>query len=1012
MLQFKTTHLAERLKILLLSKKPTREQVKRMILSVSIILSAILVFYSISGSPVKPFATKISIKNSSFCYIEKNGSSLIIDDDGKRLLFIDGNSEVVKIENLNKEAPIDKATFVACDGKNHFVLGVRTTPDSSVDVDEITVVKYDLDGTNRQVVYCTKLNPQEKENAGYGVLTDMDILSDFDAIDGILYISEFHNFRWTGQNTCEYNLKVTRVNSAKPGDVNVVADVFAPYLYIGEYFPPENKVYFCDYLGRFAELEDGRVTYLREYDGKAVEIFRILDNGEIVWFDAKTLNSYVGDRLIIEKNNVLEFGKSKSGVTWISEDMTLHQMDDNGETQVIKEVDLSPFFSLIAMFETMAYIWLIFLFLRFTVEKIKTLSAKGEHATLFKIGMITIAVFSSLLIASYYTKEIISSEKAVLEKEIHQQCTLFSEVIDGNEIKNAPLRRISDEIPSFAKLFDVYTELSQQNGDFTYVMMLKNDNGTFSNIYDSRYRMIYGSVMDYYALSKNADSNPNHVGTFSQDGYSFKYAIQPVKDKDGTITGAVLIAKDCQNIEKKAWQDSIWIAIELFTIFISIYVLVTETNIFLKDQRKNKKKREYGSPCPELALSHTYSFVLNLMSAFDGVLLVLISKRILAVSFLSKASIIAFLMTIPSVAVSAGAIIGAGLYGILSRNFTIRKLITWSVCATFFSHCLIVWALTFTEKYAFVIFCAMKLLSSTANTCTSCALSGMSMRSENATERFEASMDRFAGQTASNMVGTLIGGLVLNSFGYRAIYIISAAVSAPAILIFLLTLPKQTPFRAEEEKIKKANVRNLVRFMLNPRIIFYFVFLTLPMLAISGYKSFLFPLYSSGLNMPEMYIAAITVFAHVVENIVSAPVVNLAKKYDHWVTATAGLGIVGIFLMQFSVRPGIKWAIVVLFVIYALDSQCNTSREILWPRMTEKYNLTRIEVSGTMFVTKQIISTLTGPLLSLFLLSGTEYACTSFGSFCLISAILFFITTRKSPLRVKKLKNGTQPKTA
>ena len=117
--------------------------------------------------------------------------------------------------------------------------------------------------------------------------------------------------------------------------------------------------------------------------------------------------------------------------------------------------------------------------------------------------------------------------------------------------------------------------------------------------------------------------------------------------------------------------------------------------------------------------------------------------------------------------------------------------------------------------------------------------------------------------------------------------------------------------------------------------------------------------------------------------------------------AAMGLGIIGAFFLGFGISPGITWAIIVLIVVSVLEKLCNVSREMLWPRMAAKYNFNAVELSGPMFIARQLANSLKEPILSLFLLFGNDRACVLFGVFCTACAALFLVTTAGSALRAR-----------
>lgn len=143
------------------------------------------------------------------------------------------------------------------------------------------------------------------------------------------------------------------------------------------------------------------------------------------------------------------------------------------------------------------------------------------------------------------------------------------------------------------------------------------------------------------------------------------------------------------------------------------------------------------------------------------------------------------------------------------------------------------------------------------------------------------------------------------------------------------------------EKIYKKNevfLENVISiYFFSIPMLAFIIFILAPMMIASGYRTFIFPLFTQAMNMPKMYITNFYVFARVIMIILSDPIVKATKKIDYWnLTIYCDIAI-GLSFMTFGIKTTVVWAIIMLVINSILDKIALPTKAMLWPRHAEAY---------------------------------------------------------------------------
>ena len=249
------------------------------------------------------------------------------------------------------------------------------------------------------------------------------------------------------------------------------------------------------------------------------------------------------------------------------------------------------------------------------------------------------------------------------------------------------------------------------------------------------------------------------------------------------------------------------------------------------------------------------------------------------------------------------------------------------------------------------------------------------------------------------MLGALISGFVFQDISQSVIlYVISAALILPLILLLNQILPKDTYYVTPSAGQNTARSGGKLSFLFDKSILAYFFFAMLPMYMILGYDGYLFQLFADSVQMPTMYITTASVMASALLFMLADSIENLLRKIDHWKTVIFGIGLVGIAFLEFSINSGIVWALIMLVIAGAAETIVMPAREVVWNREAKAKGIPLESASAVVGLVHEIICGLKETMISAFLLLGTSGACVALGIFCLVFIVIFALFTRRKAM--------------
>ncbi|MDO4219389.1 MAG: MFS transporter [Synergistaceae bacterium] len=971
--------------------------VTKILFVLSVILAMCFAMQVLGHKLLFPFPTEIKFDMPICNCITDSGEMLVTDSENTRLIFCDKNGKACRIENLDETSPISKVLQIIKDDNYFYVRGVKYKRNTSF-VQSEKVLRYDFSGKNRSLLYENIREWLQR----YSCLYDISIYG-----DRLYYV--------TGspvKGQLGYTVAVSFVDT-DPETNDTPQSVFQSTIanaYTSHYLAHEKKLYTNDFLG-YLYLESENSCTQVDLKGKAARIFLPEHDGSIIYSNSTNWNLYRGQTIIAENVAVSCLSSSEKYVLFNNEFAgTLMRYNKlTGDTESLNSVKFSAPFWGLTLLRFLSVIYILALLFVLIVKFLISLFKHKEYILLRRIGVIVFGVFILILISWFYTNHIYQMQLNEIKKEVLVHSNFFSNTVKAdsfsknakllsrlqNQVNEADFKAFTEELSEWVKYYGSYVAAAEAKGSYPHVLLYTRMKDRLLLLYDSFYGEQFGESFDLDSAVTTVMKNIDKTTVSFIEATEALCSVVPVKDDSGEIVGLVEVNEDFSVFKKRMTSDILKLTMELLTIFVVIYLVLTEGKSLLLGLRERARRLLEKNPVAELATMRSLSFLFYLLTSFDGVILVLITREML-LSGGYPPNAITWLMALPAMAYAIGNIIGTLLYSFFVRYIPIKKLAIGSI--TLMAVCCVL-MIPVIMKNLFFVFVALKFFSGVYENLSFGMLLSMPFRTENEDDRYHALKDRVTGEVSSSILGAMIGGFISQEFGNISLYAVNTIAFVPLIVLMLVVIPKNCFYvnRAQSKK-NRGSLKNFGKFLISIPVLSFLIFLTVPLITLGGYKSYLFPIYAAAMEMPKLYITNFYVFARVVMLLLDKPIAKVTRHIEYWKLSIIGMFIMGMAYLGFALNATIVWAVIMLLIDAILTKIVLSAREMLWPRQAKVFGLNIVETSNYMSLFERIVFSIKEMILSVFLLLGNQEACIAVGVFCIVFTLLFALTTYRSAL--------------
>ena len=951
----------------------------------SSVLVAIFFFLLLLGKPITmPFPWKLVPENPSVSMAGRGQPSVFIDNHGTRMVFTDTNRTVRSVVNLGSGDVLNVVNGVTYDGRSFYAWGVKKVRDSA-NVEFDRVVRYDENGTHPTVIYEL---PGNKESSYASTLPR---ICNVRFCNGKIYITMLDRAVDEGSHIQVLASDID-VSGMKTPEIILSHEVSA--FDMACYVPETGSLLYRNDLGSVFRITDGKKEELLYENASA---FICPDGQTVFWTDIVTGDLYRNDQVFMKEADSLCLSPGLDGFSYVSsDDGALYVVRaEDGAAEAVRELPYSFTFGLLTLLKFLSLLYLTGLVIASLVIYLRKTYRNGKHELLLKIGASVAVVLVLLGVSFYYTRQFVETDLGTTKDSMERFGMYFIDNIQADGILD-PEQQDTPELrmkwyDTMKRYLGHYKEICARYDLFVDIALYRNEGNEAILYYTTENRLPDRIAWSLDSLQKE-DIKVNNIRLFSLYGEIAYQFIMPITGPEGETLGFLELSQDYSSYRNQVYSFCFEMFLTLMMISIGIVLFMIEGKAFLTGLKRRRQAIEAKADNVELTMVRPAMFLFNLVTSFDSVILVLISREMLDISGVTGDRL-AFLMTIPSLAMGIGKTLGRMVYTPLARRMTVRKLamsgtLVMVVCYT---------AIIFTvQRNVFAVFCVLKLLCSLFYSVVFSILRTMPYRAATEEERYLAMQDKEIVGVSSSAFGTLIGGIASQNLGNTVMYTINTVAFLPVIAIFLLMMPAGTYY--VQPCTERRTPKKSMKFLFSVPMVAYWVFLTLPIIAVSGYKSFLFPIYSSSLHWPKMYITTFSVLAKMIVILLAHPLISRFKNIHYWKKSVFLLLIMGASLLGFLLNTSIIWAVIMLVITELFDRLINPAREMLWPGIARQYQQEIVETANTMSLIESIFSSFKETLLAFFLMFGNERACMLLGACCILFDLIFVLLTRKTPM--------------
>lgn len=967
---------------------------RQIIFVLSVVFAFIFALQTLGHTLQIPIPMSITLDGPSAAAYVPGKPSLIVDSNNTRLIFLNAGGKVCRIEELDETCALTRANSVVR-GEDGFYVAGAEQEGGSVIISEDRVVRYDFSGRHSEIIF----SDTPEAPSYFGTISDISLYN------GELYITKIEKNSAGELHALTQKTDLDPATEEEP-QILLVSNIPQPYM--AKYVPQRAVLYVADGAGNLAvQTAEGR-RYLDNTSTGFVMSFLPVDKDTVLWTDPQTWLLCCNEAVVPDVRDVPSiFGTPEYPLldgTYNGELVLLGRTGDGFSVRErISEIAYAPLFALLLALRFLSVLYLAGLALYLLLRPIWRFYKTKDLVSLTRIGYIAAVVVTFLFIVIFYSDHLTKLEMEGMNENLVLAGDYFAGMadrtrFDGMEDSNendveTKLRAAVEKRAYYDSIYEPFIRLHEERGDYVNVIVYERfgDEIVLDYEYNREEQAGYRFTVEEFNSLK---CGRGEVRMYLYGKTPYYYYCVPIYDESGELISGITLEQGMQSFNRQLHTRRFEIAMTLFTSVSAIYLLVLEGKNLIQSLQRRKMKILQGNPFPEITLMRAFGFFFNLSTSLDSVLLVLVAKDMLDERQLPAEAVV-FLAALPALARGTGKIIGSTLYNIIGKYWNIRTLGIGS--AVLMLCCC--GGICFTIMYNnFLMFCLLKMLMYLGAGLLLSLFLAISYHTETKEEGFHAKNKREEGMISGWILGSILGGFAVKNFSNVMLYALNTLAVVPLVLL-LLALPKKTDyFKRDENGQFFTGLRSFLRFICRPSMLGYLLCLSMPIYLFEGYFSYIFPLYSSALNMSKQYVTNFNVLANVLLLLVINPITKATEKTDFWRLAILLMAAVSLGFIGFAVSPTIIWAIVMLFVTSLLYRTVLPVAEMLWPRLIKQGDPSTEALSGYLSIIDQLFRACKEMFLSVFLLFGENRACVALGIFYGICVLMFVLCTAKSPM--------------
>ncbi|MBR4451259.1 MAG: MFS transporter [Clostridia bacterium] len=620
------------------------------------------------------------------------------------------------------------------------------------------------------------------------------------------------------------------------------------------------------------------------------------------------------------------------------------------------------------------------------------MAAAGRSENTMRIVLIVTASIAVSFVLAYTLLGRISSDNtSSSEKQVSLFAELLSASIDTDALSqlNSPGDYGTEAFNTLKKPLDKHTRNSYKKGDYFYYIIYKSIGGNVAMVMDFEDTMPCAMPMYTDDPEDNDYAEVMHSGeqkiTAEISAYgSWVFQLDPIYDEDGNIIGELEVGQSLDSVQrvKNELNRNLIINVATSTIVIAMLLLELTFLISFIQRKKNKKDLDKTEHVPVRTMMFISYLADSMQDAFIAILCTQLYKGGLPVPD-------GVAIALPLSAQLLMMAVFSLFSGRMAEKYGSRKALTAGMIIQLsgFLCCL------GGGGYWSILVGKMLIGSGMGTVYVSCN----TVASAGGTS--EKIADAFAGVSAGTISGLTIGAglssVLLSMGGWRLIYIIGAVIVGGGVLLAI----SSTDVRPAEKSGGEAEEKSIsfAKFMLNPRVLGFFILILLPFMMALSYREYFFPLFAKENGIDEVRIGQIYLLCGVMV-IYLGPYLSfrLLKTFGTLRSIIIASLLMGLDMLLFVIHPSLISVILGVVILSVVISFAYTCQYAYFEMTPESSQFGQGRAMGIYSVVESIGQTIGPVTYGALLAFGYR---TGIGIFCaaMLSLLaVFVIITRKS----------------
>lgn len=938
---------------------------KKSIITYALIAVAVVfVLLGINGIRLAPLP-KVALDEPSYvsCF---DGGFVITDSNSTRLLFADDDFRVHKAVGLNvKGSPFDAVYDTAASAERVFITGV-TRVASGIYFESEAVAEYSPEGEFIRVLY----------TEAYGE-------DDYVSSPNFLDVRAMEDGRVVLMVSRDRTIDFLDIGS---DNVELLLSVSAPgKMYGGQIFEDMSAVVW-EHVGRY---------YTIDSTGRAKKDTGF-DYAESLGREAGLGRETVFELGLDEYEPFFSFNSAgRNGLLYSTKEGLFRYDYESGEPVSVPALKSSAglFLFNLAFFASAVYLFVLL------IIKAVRLLKNGDNAE--KAKSLLIAVVLSAGVSAFYTFQsynlIRSGYESRLISQNRQLCRIvknhYQDFVEGT-YENGVKEYCSDD-ENHAVLDELrkdFTEFANSNGKeecfYAGIEIIRNgelnvllftdwpsDCGNYECTLEE-YEALYGKL-DGYKIFETYDSGIDYIA-----------CISPLTDCEGKLIGLMTVGFNESHLLAKQRDIGLRMLVSLTVLFIIAYVCFKAFASLKDDITRYKADKLENINTSKLPLFCGFAaFLVTAICQFDSVILVFAAKSLCTgLSDINAAKMAALPISLYSFGIMGGSALPALLSGRMKEKLS---SLLFCIVGTV-SMALAVYSINISNIY---VFTAAKLVEGLAiggavysliySAPFNCADAEEQRRLINTTQ---------AAAVSAGVLGIFAGGYIAEYLSYQAIFAVKGAL---CIILALVCVPMLADSGQKPEDKSVSSRKGAWSFYIRPEVLLLYICCILPMNLFNGYRTYLFPIYSQSAGISTVMLSNIYVIAKAASFFSADSMKSSGSASKPQRTMAVMLMTCSTLFICFVLSPNIWWAIAVLFASNFLLRGANTAGIFCQAELCDDLNYDKKAVSLCSETVKGVFSSVSSPVLSLFLALGNNWACAAAGAAGAVLTSIYSILRRK-----------------